>query len=158
MKKYINATTSNGKYIGGKLYDLPDDYWEDEDAHIDRFELQNNCIEDFADYYIIYRPELESYSFSLLGVDDYLYADLTESMAIKEGVDVVSYPDHIEVIAYYGTHEEIAYLYPVSAAKAKELIALIDNSDFSESMTIENEIAQYAWNGARVEDILKSWG
>lgn len=157
MKKYIKANSENGKYIGGKLYDLPDNYWEDDDLHVTRSEEQAEYVNKFANYYIIYRPNYSDDAFGLWESEPTLLYDLAESMAIKDGIDVIAYPDHIEVVAYYGSFRETAYLYPISEERADELTSLIDNSDFSESTVIENEIAQQTWNGASVQDILKVW-
>jgi len=157
MKKYIKSSeSSSGRYIGGKLYDLPEEYWDNEDAQIDRYELMDKYVVDFANNYIVYQPD--SYSqFSLWRDSNGLLAEVTDRMAIKDGIDLKSYPDHIEIVAYYNSRVDIAYLYPISNEKADELADIIDNSDFDESDTIESEIAQYAWGGASVEYILKSW-
>lgn len=157
MKKYIKSSSGDKNYIGGKLYDLPDNYWEDDDLHITRSEEQAEYVNKFANYYIIYRPKYSYDTFGLWVSEPTLLYDLTESMAIKDGVDVIAYPDYIEVVAYNGSFRETAYLYPISEEKAAELTSLIDNSDFSESTVIENEIAQYAYGGATIEDVLNSW-
>lgn len=162
MKRYIKSSTSNGSYIGGKLSDVDNyDLYDDEDAYnaafIARSETQSDYIALFADNYIIYRPDDPNWNFDLSLDSVMVFWDLTESMAIKEGVDVVAYSDHIDVIAYYGSDEEVAHLYPVSDDKVRELAELIDNSDFDYSTTIEMEIAQYTHGGAPVEHILKSW-
>lgn len=162
MKRYVKSSTSNGSYIGGKLSDV-DDYglYEDDDTYYAtltaRSETQSDYIATFANNYIIYRPDDPNWTFDLSLDSVMVFWDLTESMAIKEGVDVVAYDDHIDVIAYYGSDEEVAHLYPVSDGKVRELTKLIDNSDFDYSTTIEMEIAQYTYGGAPVEYILKSW-
>ncbi len=160
MKRYVrsaNSTTGlSGEYIGGRLYDLPDEFWFDESSPwIKRFEDQDAYVKNFASNYVIYRPQYNSFELSTSNSDPFM--ELSDTMAIKDGVDVVAYPDHLEFIAYNGSQQEVAYLYPISDSKFSELWDLIDNSDFSQSITIENEIAQYAWNGASVEDVLKSW-
>lgn len=158
MKKYIKSSTD---YIGGKLYDVVDKYGyfddsdEAGDVHTKRAEAMDQCILDFADWYIFTNPKYDR--FELVRIDDYAISDLWESMAIKDGVDLIAYPDHLEAVGYYNGHEDIVCLYPVSEAKAEELTELIENGDFDESTIIENEIAQYAWNGAGPEMILLSW-
>ena len=158
MKRYIKSSTDDSKYIGGRLYDLPDTYWDDEDAHVDRFETQNNYINNFKQggYYIIYRPDSTYHKFTLFGGPNIL-ADISDGMRIKDGLDVIAYKDHIELVGYYSGSKDIVKLYPVDINKAIDLGELIDNADFSESTVIENEIAQQTWNGASVEDVLKSW-
>ena len=83
--------------------------------------------------------------------------DIVDRMAIKEGIDVIAYPDYIDVIGYYGRNQEVAHLYPISDDKAAELVDLVDNSDFDETTTLESYITEYAWNGASVEGVIKSW-
>lgn len=48
-------------------------------------------------------------------------------------------------------------IYPISDAKAQELVDIIDNSEYDETTTLQIEISQYAWNGASEIDIIKSW-
>lgn len=156
---YIKASNYEpNDYIGGKLYDLPETYWDDEDdeLRIERYEEQKSYINTFANNYIIYCPQSD-YEFELSISDRQLLYDLTERMAIKDGIDVIAYADHIEVVAYYNNYSEIAYLYPISQSKTDELIQLIQDADFDEDVVIENEIAQCTWNGASVEDVLKTW-
>lgn len=161
MKRYIKLSTSSGTYIGGKLSELDYNSFESEDAYYDAFwartETQSDYISTFADYYIIYRPDESNWTFDLSFGPTTLYATLTESMSIKEGVDVIAFNDHIDVIAYYGSDEEVAHLYPISEDKANELSDILDNSDFDYSTTIEMEIAQYTHGGASIEHVLKSW-
>lgn len=152
-RRKITAATDKGTYIGGKLFDLPDSFWEDDDAQISRTEEQDKYIHDFAKNYIIYWGNGKIDFTADLDV----FYDIADRMAIKEGVNVVAYDDHIDVIGYYGYHQDVAHLYPISDSMADELIDAIDNSDFDETTTIENLISQYAWSGASAEDIIKSW-
>lgn len=158
MKKYIKANSEDKKYIGGKLYDLPDSYWEDDEQMEARAEEQDAYVYDFNPdgHYIIYRPDSARFKFTLYGDSNILY-EVTDSMRIKDGVDVVAYNDHIDVIGYYSGAEDIVKLYPIREDIADKLGQLIDNADFSESTVIENEIAQVAWGGTSVEDVLCSW-
>lgn len=153
-RRKITASTDKGTYIGGRLFDMPDSFWEDEDAQIARTEEQDKYIHDFAKNYIIYWNKGESIMFTN---DLDTFYDIADRMAIKEGVDVVAYNDHIDMIGYYGRREDIAHLYPISDNKANELIDAIDNSDFDETTAIDGLISQYAWNGASDIDIIKSW-
>jgi hypothetical protein len=158
MKKYIKSSeSSSGKYIGGKLRDLPEDYWDDEDAHVERFETQDNFIRNYTDNFIVYRPNSEYYKFELMQNYPGLLSDLCETMAIKDGVDVCDMGNYIKLISYYNRHQDIICLYPISTEKADELSNIIDNADFEESEVIDNEIAQYAWDGGSITDILESW-
>ena len=159
MKKYIKSNSDSPNYIGGKLYDLPDSYWDDEyeELHTERNEQQDKYIRDFAKYYIIYRPKSDHHKFELCVADSYPLYDITDAMAIKDGIDIIAYPDHIEIVGYYNSKRDIVCLYPVSDTMFDDLAGKVDNSDFDESTTLENELAQYAWGGASVEDILKSW-
>lgn len=43
-KIMMSSDSSQSQYIGGKLYDLPEDYWEDEKAQESRAEEQNKYI------------------------------------------------------------------------------------------------------------------
>lgn len=158
MKRYIKSSNAtSGKYIGGRLYDLPDSYWDDEDDDLrtGRYEEQAEYIQDFASWYIVHW--LQADQFALYQSDVSLLSDLTDMMAIKDGIDVIAYPEYIKIVGYYNMSTDAVCLYPISQAKASELIDLIDNGDFSESMIIENEIAQFSWDGASAEDVLKSW-
>lgn len=157
MIRILNEDSSGKNYIGGYLYSLPDEYWfdEDEDFRVSRYEEQDKYISEFGDTYIIYRPDQYD-KFSLMDSERLLY-DLSDGMAIKDGIDVIAYSDHIEVVAYYGSYTETAYLYPISAKKKSELIDLIDNADFDESEVIDGEISQYAYDGSSVQDVLSSW-
>jgi hypothetical protein len=159
MKRYITSSTNDSKYIGGRLYDLPDSYWDDEDGEFrtNRYEEQEQYIHNFADFYIIYRPDNDYAKFAFVGNDITILYYLTESMAIKDGIDVYATSDCIEVIAYYGSYKEVAYLYPISTEKAGELADILENAYFNESTILETEIAQYCWNGASVADVLRSW-
>lgn len=158
MKKYIKSSID---YIGGKLYDVVDKYGyfddsdEAEDVHTKRAEAMDQYILDFADWYIFTNPKYDN--FELIQIDDYAIRDLWEGLAIKDGVDLIAYPDHLEAVGYYNGYKDIVCLYPVSDTKAGELTELIENGDFDESTIIENEIAQETWNGASAEDVLKSW-
>lgn len=153
MKIYSNKY-SKGQYIGGKLFDMPDEYWEDYEAQETRAEEQNDYIYDYSDNYIIYWNNGEEISFTS---DLDISWDITNKMAIKDGIDVVAYDDHIDVIGYYNGREDVAHLYPVSDDMANELIEAIDNSDFDETTTIDSIISQYAWGGASDIEIIKSW-
>ena len=162
MKRYIRASAgSSGKYIGGKLYDLPDSFWgeEGEEIRVTRAETQNAYVNNYKQggYFIIYRPDSENYKFELLGGSDILY-DITDGMRIKDGIDLIDYKDHLEIIGYYSGSEDIVKLYPVDVNKAIELSEIIENADFNESTVIDGEIAQETWGGASAEDVLKSWG
>ena len=154
MRRKITAATNSGTYIGGRLFDLPESYYEDYDAQEARAEEQNKYIYNFAKNYIIYWNNGKRIEFT---TDLDISWDIIEAMAIKEGIDVVAYPDHIDVLGYYGRHVDTASLYPVSDAMVDELIDAIDNSDFDETTTIDGLISQYAWNGASAEDVIKSW-
>ena len=165
MKINLNESMSNtGEYIGGKLFDFveqygyPDDTDESEEAWIKRAETMDNYIVDFSSNYIVYKPD--SYNkFELWSSDiDYYTHEMWEGLAIKEGVDLIAFPLYLEAIGYYGRGEDVVYLYPISNEKADELSEIIDNADFDESDVIENEIAQYTYNGASIEDVLISWG
>lgn len=155
-KRKTILCSSNGKYIGGKLFDLPESYWDDEDdtARIERAEEIDSYINNFSDNYIIYWNNGDSIS---VNTDLNVSWDIIERMAIKEGIDVIAYPDHIDVIGYYGRNQDVAHLYPISDDKAAELVDLVDNSDFDETTTLESYISEYAWNGASAEDVIKSW-
>lgn len=153
MKIYSNKY-SKGQYIGGKLFDMPDEYWEDYEAQETRAEGQNDYIYDYSDNYIIYWNNGEEVSFTS---DLDISWDITDKMAIKDGIDVIAYDDHIDVIGYYNGREDVAHLYPISDDMADELIETIDNSDFDDTTTIGLIIAQYAWGGASDIDIIKSW-
>ena len=162
MKRYIGASAGvSGKYIGGKLYDVVDKYgyFDDSDeaeaVHSKRAEDMDQYILDFADWYIFTNPKYDN--FELIQIDDYAISNMWEGLAIKDGVDLIAYPDHLEAVGYYNGDEDIVCLYPVSDTKAGELTELIENGDFDESTIIDNEIAQYTWNGASAEDVLKSW-
>lgn len=158
MKRYIKSSNAtSGKYIGGRLYDLPDSYWDDEDDDLraERYEEQAKYIQDFASWYIVHW--LRTDQFALYQSDANLLSDLTEMMAIKDGIDVIAYPEYIKIAGYYNMHTDAVCLYPISQAKASELIDLIDNTDFDETAVIDGEIAQSAWDGSSVEDVLKSW-
>lgn len=161
MKRYVKSSNDSVKYIGDKLYDIVDKYGyfddsgEAEAVHTKRAEDMDQYILDFADWYIFTNPKYDN--FELVQIDDYAIRDLWEGLAIKDGVDLIAYPDYLEAIGYYSGDKDIVCLYPVSATKAGELVELINNGDFDESTIIENEIAQETWNGASVEDVLKSW-
>ena len=115
--------------------------------------MRINC---FSKDYIKYAPQDSYETFSLIrGIDPSW--DLWERMAIKDGVNLIDHGSYLEAIAYYGSSIEHIYLYPISQEKADELGDIIDNADFEESEVIENEIAQYTWNGASIEDVLLSW-
>lgn len=156
MKRYIKSVTDTKEYIGGKLYDLPDNYWEDDNLIEERYLTQENAVQTFSKYYIIYRPDSDEYRFSLSYDDPSLLADITDAMRIKDGIDLIKYPDYLEIIGYYSGSEDIVQLYPISDQIYEDLWDKVDNSDFDESTTIDNELAQYAWGGASVEQILKS--
>lgn len=106
MRNYVRANSNNSNYVGGKLYDLPDDFWFDEESMVDRSEEQAEYVKDFADYYVIYRPRYSDDAFELWGSSSTLLYDLTEVMSIKDGIDVIAFPDHIEVVAYDGSFDE----------------------------------------------------
>lgn len=159
MKRYIRRNrvmcSTNGKYIGGKLFDLPEEFWDDEDdtARIERTEEQDDYIHNFSDNYIIYWDNGDI----SVNTDLNVSWDIVERMAVKEGVDVIAYPDHIDIVGYYGRHQDVAHLYPISEAKADELVELVDNSDYDETTTLESYISQYAYNGASIEDVIRTW-
>ena len=162
MKRYIRASAGvSGNYIGGKLYDIVDKYgyFDDSDeaeaVHTKRAEDMDQYILNFADWYIFTNPKYDN--FALVHIDDYAIRDLWDCLAIKDGVDLIAYPDHLEAVGYYSGNEDIVKLYPINANKASELSKIINDADFSESIVIDNEIAQEAWNGASAEDVLKSW-
>lgn len=158
---YIKSDGVSKNYIGGRLFDIVDAYGyydeseESEEVHTLRAEEMDNYILDFADYYICTNPK---HTFFNIWKTDYTFIkELWESLAVKEGVDLIAYPDHLEAIGYYGNSQDIICLYPISETQVKELSQIIDNSDFEETDVIENEIAQYTWDGASVEDVLRSW-
>lgn len=162
MKRYIRASASaSGEYIGGKLYDVVDKYgyFDDSDeaeaVHTKRAEDMDQYILNFADWYIFTNPKYDN--FELIQIDDYAISNLWEGLAIKDGADLIAYPDHLEAVGYYNGNEDIVKLYPINVNKAIELSKIIEDADFQESTVIENEIAQYAWGGASAEDILRSW-
>ena len=165
MKKYIKSFNDKScNYIGGKLTDIVskygyyDDSEESEQIWNDRYTAQNKCISDFTTgYYIVYRPDSNSHLFELTNNYPGLLADISDGMAIKEGIDVCNQGSDIMIIGYYGSYRDTVYLYPINTNKATELGELIDNADFSESVVIDNEIAQESWAGASIEDVLKSW-
>lgn len=156
MKRYIKSAADTKEYIGGKLYDLPNNYWEDYNQIEDRYLTQENAVQQFSKYYIIYQPDSKDYKFSLSYESPSLLAEITNTMRIKDGIDLIKYPDHLEIIGYYSGDEDVVKLYPISAQIYEDLLDKVDNSDFDESTTIENELAQYTWGGASVEQILKS--
>lgn len=158
MKKYIKSSSGDKNYIGGRLYDLPDSYWDDEDAHADRFETQNAYINNFdhGGYNILYRPDSTYHRFELFGGPDIL-ADISDGMRIKDGIDVIAYKDHIDLVGYYSGSRDVVKIYPIDVNKAIELQELFETADFDESTIIENEIAQYTYGGATIEDVLNSW-
>ena len=161
MKRYVKSSNDSVKYIGDKLYDVVDKYgyFDDSDeaeaVHTKRAEDMDQYILDFADWYIFTNPKYDN--FELIQIDDYAISNLWDGLAIKDGVDLSAYPDHLEAVGYYNGDKDIVCLYPVSDTRAGELTELIENGDFDESTIIENEIAQETWNGASVEDVLKSW-
>lgn len=157
MKRYIKSATDTKEYIGGKLYDLTDSYWEDDDQAADRYLTQENAVQSFSKYYIIYRPDSDEYRFSLSYESPSLLAEITDAMRIKDGIDLIKYPDHLEIIGYYSGSEDVVELYPISMQLYSDLCGKVANSDFDESTTIENELAQYAWGGASVEQILQTF-
>lgn len=159
MKRYIRASAgASGKYIGGKLYELPDSFWDDDESSANRNEILNAYVNNYKQggFFIIYRPDSEDFKFTLLGGLDILY-DITEGMRIKDGIDLVDYKDHLDIIGYYSGDEDIVKLYPIGIDKVVELNKIIEDADFSESTVIENEIAQETWDGASAEDVLRSW-
>lgn len=145
----ILTSSNNGKYIGG--------HWEDleynDDAKSDSIDEQIQYVNDFADNYIIYTPYSKNYKFELRSDDDLLLY-IWDCLPLKGGADLLAYPDHLEVVWDY---DGVVYLYPISNEKSAELCNILEDSDFNESFTIEDVIAQYTWNGASVEDVLKSW-
>lgn len=165
MKKYIKSSKSDSsKYIGGKLEDIVekygyvDDGGEAEKAWVDRYKAMSEFVLNRTpDSYIIYRPDSGNYTFELRGNEPGLLDDVVETMSIKEGIDLIDLGYAIEVIADYGPYEDAVFLYPINDNKVGELAELIEDADFCESIVIENEIAQETWNGASVEDVLKSW-
>ena len=160
MKRYIKSSnTTPSKYIGGKLYDLPDSYWDDidDDLRAERYEAQDKFVENFADNYIAYRPSSSDNKYLFYRNYPGLLYDISDGMAIKDGMDVVDQGNFIVLIGYYNNHQDIVCLYPVNSKKADELAEIIDNSDFDESDTIDAEISQYAWQGQGIQDVLQSW-
>lgn len=164
MIRVLRESSEQGEYIGGKFSDIVEqadfNTEEGEDAYYELIEERTETIDDyiqnFASNYIVYRPDSAHRKFELWSGDMYLdIRDMWESMAIKEGVDLIAYPKYLKAIGYYGTYEDEVYLYPISNERAAELEDIIDNADFGDP--IENEIAQYAYNGASIEDVLLSW-
>lgn len=167
MRKYIKANQGNGKYIGMELYkfyDKLESYENDENYDEieqemleDRAEEQDNYIIDFSEYYIVYKNNHNEDVFSLFESDDYDKLQyIIETMAIKDGIDVVAYTDHIEIIAYYSGNIEKAYLYPISHKTFSKFEKIVYNSDFDESSVLSGIISQYAWGGASILQILSS--
>ena len=164
MKKYIRSSTDDSKYIGGKLWDIvdqvgyPDDSPEAKQVWYNRYETMDNALTSLTSgSCIIYRPDSQYNIFGLTDNYDGLLADISEGMAIKSGIDMCDIGNAFKLIGYYGSYEDIVYIYPINSGKADKLYELIEDADFSESIVIENEIAQQTWNGASVEDVLKSW-
>lgn len=162
MKRYIKANDDSKEYIGGRLADMDYDAYRTDDAYYDaldfRFDTQSRYISEFASDYIVYFPDRSVGQFDCyLSVPNLLF-DVTEGMAVKDGIDVIAQTDHIEVVAYDGNGEEIVKLYPISGDIAYEIESAMEHSDFDVSTVIEGKIAQHAWSGASIEDVLKSWG
>ena len=84
-------------------------------------------------------------------------ADISDGMRIKDGIDVIAYKDHIDLVGYYNGSRDIVKIYPIDVNKAIELQELFETADFDESTVIENEIAQYTYGGATIEDVLNFW-
>lgn len=156
-------SNESGKYIGGKLYDLTKqadfvtvDGVEAFTELIDeRSVVQDNYIATFSKYYICCRPD-EGYQLWTGDIYSDIH-DMWDSMAIKDGADLIAYPNYLKAVGYYNMRDDVVYLYPITKEKATELRDIIDDADFDESDVIENEIAQYAWNGASAQDVLLSW-
>lgn len=164
MIRVLRESFEQGEYIGGELSDIYEqadfNTEEGEDAYYELIEERTETIDDyiqnFASNYIVYKPDSVHHKFELWSGDMYLdIRDMWESMAIKEGVDLIAYPKYLKAVGYYGTYEDEVYLYPISNERAAELEDILDNADFGDP--IENEIAQYAYNGASIEDVLLSW-
>lgn len=148
MKRYIKSSTTTGKYIGGKILELPYDGNSEE-----RTETQADYISDFSNFYIKYTPDKRD-KFELFDAESFY--DLGDILPIKEGIDVIAYTDHIEVVAYYGNYVETVYLYPISETTFDSFVNALENSDMSESIVLDGLISQYAWSGATIEQILSS--
>lgn len=154
--------SNESEYIGGKLYDFidqygyPDESEESEELWLNRVETMDNYIKDKSDCYICYRPDYGVYQLWDGDIYSDIY-DMWDSMAIKDGADLIAYPNYLKAVGYYNMREDVVYLYPITKEKATELRDIIDDADFDESDVIENEIAQYTWNGASAQDVLLSW-
>lgn len=155
-------SNESGEYIGGKLYDFidqygyPDESEENEELWLNRVETMDNYIKDKSDCYICYRQDGKYYQLWDGDIYSDIY-DMWDSMAIKDGADLIAYPNYLKAVGYYNMREDVVYLYPITKEKATELRDIIDDADFDESDVIENEIAQYTWNGASAQDVLLSW-
>ena len=112
-RRKITASIDNGTYIGGKLFDMPESFWEDEEARIERTEEQDKYINNFAKNYVIYWNNGDTIEFT---TDLDVFYDITDRMAIKEGVDVVAYKDHVSELVNISEEERTAFINDVVKA------------------------------------------
>lgn len=125
---YINANVNLDPrdYIGGRLDDYREDVPEERATEIYDYiaNYSKNILVCYTDralghnrYELWVNPEFSDIN------------DLFDSLAIKEGTDLIDHQTFLEVIAYYGGHRECVYLYPISDNKLTEIFDIVDASD-----------------------------
>lgn len=129
------------KIIGRDIYDI--DY-DNEDG--------NEIMED--NYYDFYREIYKSGKYYL-----YIYSDnnelgictdneidgLIEKLAIKDGVNCYKNVFGFTVVAYFGGHKDKLYLVPITDSLYDYLASTVEESDFSESDTIDGLLSQHSY-------------
>lgn len=136
---YINANVNLDPrdYIGGRLYDFGDELPEGRTAEIYDYiaNYSKNILVCYTDrpvghgrYELWVNPEFSDIN------------DLFDSLAIKEGADLIDHQTFLEVIAYYGGHREYVYLYPISDNKLTEIFDMVDASDDDTDFEFDNVI------------------
>lgn len=118
------------EYVGGKILESFDD-----DGGLERSGEIFNCIYSFSSNYLVCHTSISSGHgrFELwTPVKFGDIQDLFESMAIKEGVDLIDHQTYLEVVAYYGNHKDVAYLYPISQKKIDEISQLVNDIESDE--------------------------
>lgn len=120
------------------------DYEREEKILTERAKKMDDIIVKHSNYYIAHFPDrnIEN-QFKLIRACDYM--DLIQEMSIKEGLNLYRIARGFQISAYYGIYTENLYLYPISDDDAKTLQDIIDRSDFSESIVIDSNIAQYCY-------------
>lgn len=141
MIRYVNASKDSSYYIGGDLYEINFDNLNLNDILEQRAEEIYEFLEHCSDYYVCYRPDNEYGQYSILSNRD--IDDLFDSMAIKDGVNVIYIDKHIEVIAYYNGRSEIAYLYPILPNKARMVQDYLDEHEFDDLAQIDKFIKEF---------------